>query len=123
MSLQPALELFLERLPWLAELGPERLNGIDRSEWYLPSTAALALVRPLLEEWGVNLMFYDRDIEGVQGGLCTMIVAADLSASRMEQLAKIEATHPDCLVVAYERPLRRTVDAPAPETLKVRLPD
>ena len=106
MSRQPGLEPFLERMPWLTEVGGVRLEQIDRREWHMPSEALLACLRRLREVAGANLMFYRREVGTTDRGLCTMIVAADLPAEQIDRIVAAEAEHPECFVVAYARPVR-----------------
>jgi hypothetical protein len=106
MGPRPALEPFLERMPWLAEVGRARLEQIDRREWHMPSEALLARLHCIGELAGANLMFYRREVEAISGGLCTMIAAAVLTAERIDQIMTAEAENPECFVVAYARPVR-----------------
>jgi hypothetical protein len=117
MTRQPALQPFLQRVPWLADLEPGLLDRLDRREWHLPSAAALARVRPLAEQAGVNLMFYRSSPDLVQGGLCTVLETAELSERHHRELQRAEAEDPGCAIVAYRRPLRLRGDATAAETL------
>ena len=107
MSDQPALETFLERLPWLAELGPEQIERLDRSDWHLPSPAALARLHGLGDALGVHLMAYRRNAAPAQDGLCATVAAAPLGAAEFERIRATEIDDPECLVVAYQRPLKR----------------
>jgi|SRR5687767_13038303 hypothetical protein len=113
MSMQPDLEPFLERLPWLADLGSERLGRLDRSDWYLPSDVALARLRPVSDALSVNLMFYRRDADAAPGGLCTAITAAALCRGHLERLAAAEGEDTGYVIVAYESPLRVRGEGPA----------
>ena len=107
MSEQPALGPFVERLPWLAELGSEQLQRLDRSDWHLPSPAASARLRELGDALGVHVMAYRRDGGPAQEGLCATVAAAPLAAAAFERIRMVEIDHPECLVVAYRRPLKR----------------
>jgi hypothetical protein len=118
------LTLFVERLPWLAELGRDRLATLDRSDWHLPSEATLARLGPVGEALGVNLMFYRTNAEASASGLCAGIVAASLSTSDLESIASAENEDRQCVIVAYRRPveLRRTDGALMSEAADARRP-
>ncbi len=107
MSEQPALEPFLERLPWLAELGSEQLERLDRSDWHLPSQTALTRLREVGDALGVHLMAYRRNAGPAKDGLCSTVAAAPLAAADLERIRAAEIDDPDCVVVAYQRPLKR----------------
>jgi hypothetical protein len=103
---EPALAHFLERLPWLAELHPERLEGLDRSDWHLPSEATVARLQPLGDALGVNLMFYRQGGRPPGTGLCRAIAAASLSQGDVDRILTAEGDSRGCVIVAYQRPIR-----------------
>jgi len=106
MSVEPDLASFLARLPWLADVGLERLDRLDRSDWYLPSEATRAQLEPVGEAMGAHLMFYRRDAGAVPNGLCTTVEAAPLCNLGLDGLTGVEAEQTEYVIVAYRSPVR-----------------
>lgn len=101
------LEPFVERVPWLRDLGDEMLRSLDASEWHLPSDAAVQRRQELEAQIPALIMTYRPEAQGLSDGLHTLIEPAPLTEDQAAAIREAEAMVGECLFVAYMRPLKR----------------
>jgi hypothetical protein len=82
-------------------------SRLDLSELATLDAATTDGIRRLQRLIGASVAAYRVGARGRRHGLCLAYEAATLTPLQMARLAAEEAAHPDIVLVAYTRPLRR----------------
>jgi hypothetical protein len=105
---RPDISEMRKLLPILNEIDETSLSRLDRSEWFQPSAAQARHLEAAADTMGVYLMTYRANCRARVGdGLCNLIAAAKLDATKLGEIARLENACPGAAIVAYERPIRQ----------------